>query len=125
MAIKQAKVSEVNAEDMTARVTYEDRDGFVSRPMRILCQGSGTNYHYWLPDVGEQVVVAEFDEGNGEGCIIGSFYSHAVPPENKNGNIRKIKFSNGDYIQHNRATGDLDIIVQGNVTINGKNIFLN
>jgi len=125
MAIKQAKVSSVNPARMRARVTYEDRNGVVSAELPILCQGSSKNKHYWLPDVGEQVAVAEADEGGGQGFILGSFYSDAMPPEESSQDIRKIKFSDGSYIEHNRATGCLNIVCTGDVTINGRTINLN
>ena len=117
MAIKQAKVSEVLPEEMAVRVTYEDRDNVVSAKLPIMCQGSGTNFNYWLPDVGEQVIVNESEDGTGEGFVMGSYYSGTVPPECRDGNTRRTKFSNGDFVEHNRATGDMNIRCGGNLTI--------
>lgn len=125
MAIKQAKVSSVNPARMRVRVVYEDRNDFVSDELPVLCLGSSANKHYWLPDVGEQVAVAEADEGDGQGFVLGSFYSDAMPPEESSQDIRKIKFSDGSYIEFNRSTGNLNIVCTGDVTVNGRTINLN
>ena len=133
MAIKQAKVCEVYPEEMAVRVVYEDRDNLVSAKLPVMCQGSGTNFDYWLPDVGEQVIVNESEDGKGLGFVIGSYYSKTVPPECQNPDVRRTKFSNGDYVEHNRKTGDmnircsgnLSIVCNGNITIKGARIDLN
>lgn len=125
MAIKAATVSSINPSQMRARVTYEDREGFVSGELAVNCFGSGDVKHYWMPSIGENVWVAENEDGNGEGMIIGSRYTEATPPKEQDKDIRKIDFGEGSFIEFNRKTGDLNIKCRGNIIINGKNIFLN
>lgn len=125
MAIKAATVSELIPEKMRVRVTYDDRDGFVSDELAVPCYGSGDTKHYWMPSVGETVWVEENEDGNGEGAVLCSRYSDSNPPKEHDPNIRKIDFGEGSFIEFNRSTGDLKINCRGNITINGKNIFLN
>lgn len=125
MAIKAATISSINPAQMRARVTYDDREGFVSDELAVNCFGSGDVKHYWMPSIGENVWVAENEDGNGEGMIIGSRYTEATPPKEHDKDIRKIDFGEGSFIEFNRKTGDLNIKCRGNIIINGKNIFLN
>lgn len=125
MATKAATVSELIPDKMRVRVTYDDREGFVSDEMAVQCYGSGAVKHYWMPSVGERVWVEENEDGDGEGVVTGSRYSDANPPKENNPNIRKIDFGEGSFIEFNRTTGDLNIKCRGNITINGKNVFIN
>ncbi len=125
MAIKAGKISSVNPSLMRARVTLEDREGIISDELAINCFGSGDVKHYWIPTVGEEVWIAENDNGGGEGMIIGSRYSEVNPPKENNANIRKIDFGEGSFIEFDRSTGNLTINCTGNITIKGARIDLN
>ena len=123
--IKIGKVCDINPAQMTAKVTFEDRDGVTSDWLPINCFGRGGNYHYWMPDIGEQVTALTVSDGDGEGIILGSRYSEASPPKENSQNKRKIEFKNGDFIEYDRGSGNLTIKVSGVVKINGSHISLN
>lgn len=126
MATKYGKVSSINPALGRARVVFDDADGMVSAELPIRFEATGRDKAYHMPGIGEQVIVDVPDDStNGDGIIIGSYYSESEPPECTDPNKWRIKFANGDYIEHDNASGNLKIVVSGNITINGARIDLN
>ncbi len=126
MATKYGKVSSINPALGRARVVFNDAQNMVSAELPIRYEATGKDKCYHMPGIGEQVIVDVPDDStNGDGVIIGSYYSEAQPPECRDPNKWRIKFANGDYIEHDNSSGDLKIIVSGNITINGARIDLN
>ena len=126
MATKYGKVSSINPALGRARVVFNDAQNMVSAELPIRYEATGKDKCYHMPGIGEQVIVDVPDDStNGDGVIIGSYYSEAQPPECTDPNKWCIKFANGDYIEHDNSSGDLKIIVSGNITINGARIDLN
>ncbi len=126
MATKYGKISSINPTLGRARVVFDDAQGMVSGELPIRYEATGKDKCYHMPGIGEQVIVEIPDDStNGDGVIIGSYYSEAQPPECTDPNKWRIRFANGDYIEHDNATGDLQIIVSGHITINGARIDLN
>ncbi len=123
--VRAGRVSVVIPERMAVKVVFEDKDRLVSDELPVLTFGSSKNKMYWLPDVGEQVCCLMLPNGHNAGFCIGSFYSDADSPKVSDGEIRRIDFGDGSYVQFDRKTGNLDINCTGNVTINGKTINLN
>ncbi len=123
--VRAGRVSVVIPEHMAVKVVFEDKDRLVSDELPVLTFGSSKNKMYWLPDVGEQVCCLMLPNGHNAGFCIGSFYSDADSPKASDGEIRRIDFGDGSYVQFDRKTGNLDINCTGNVTINGKTINLN
>ena len=126
MATKYGRISSVNPESARARVVFDDADGMVSAELPIVFTSTGRDKFYHMPKIGEQVVVdVPEDSHNGDGVILGSYYSDKQLPECQNPDKWRIKFANGDYIEHDNTTGDLKIICSGHITINGARIDLN
>lgn len=126
MATKYGKISSINPELGRARVVFDDKDGVVSAEMPIRYEATGGDKCYHMLTIGEQVIVDVPDDSHhGDGVILGSYYSESSPPECTDPNKWRIKFANGDYIEHDNETGNLKIIVKGNITINGARIDLN
>ncbi len=123
--VRAGRVSAVIPERMAVKVVFEDKDRMVSDELPVLTFGSSKNKMYWLPDVGEQVCCLMLPNGHNAGFCIGSFYSDADYPKVSDGEIRRVDFGDGSYVQFDRKTGNLDINCTGNVTINGKTINLN
>lgn len=125
--IRFGKVSEVNAEKCCARVVFEDRDSLVSAELPILQPSCLNNKFYTLPDVNDNVVclMTPNDTQGNSGFVLGSFYTEKNIPPAQDENISMIKFSDGSLIKFNRQDGSLLIDCKGNVTIKGKNIYLN
>ena len=125
--IRRGIISVVYPERHSARVTFEDKDAVVSAELPILTAYASQNFLYHLPDVGEQVICLfeENDAQEGEGVIIGSIHNDKFPPKANSQDIFRLDFSDGSFFIFDRASGNLDINCTGNITVNGKNIYLN
>ena len=125
--VRSGTVSQVNPANSTARVTFDDKDGTVSPELHIIHRGSGANKDYWLPDVGEQVVClfANNDKNFSTGWILGTYFTEKQPPQVNNKDIRRLDFSDGSYIEYNRASNTLNVKIKGPININGSVINLN
>lgn len=72
------RISSLNYEAGTARVTYEDRDNAVTDELPMLAFG----FTYWMPRVGDPVLVLHMENGLESGVILGRYYcAENVPPE--------------------------------------------
>ena len=124
--LRRGIVSAVYPERHSARVTFEDEDNLVSAELPVLTTFESKNNFYALPAISEQVICLyeENDGGEGTGVIIGSIYSDVNKPKANNQDICRVDFGE-NFIEANRATGNLNINFKGDITINGKNIYLN
>lgn len=126
--IRIGKVSSVNGANCTATVVFDDRDELVSNELPIITIGSNGTRGYWVPEVETQVLCLFLPNSSGKGTddgfILGAFYSQADPPAETDPNVRSVTFPDGSRIKFDGA-GNLEIIMTGNITIRGKNIFLN
>ena len=135
--IRVGTVSSVNAPAGTVRVAFAAQDEMVTYERPVITRGSKGNKDYWLPDVDEQVLCLFLPNVSGrgvcEGFVLGTFYSSVDAPVENSGDVHAVKYGDGTIIKHDRstgkltinATGDIDIIAGGNVTINGQTINLN
>ena len=121
---------------MTARVTFGDKDDNVSAELGILTQGSSKNKKYFNFAIGDQVVClfAPNDETSGTGWIVGSSFNEVDKvPENVDADVQKTEYEDGSFVSYNTSThemeinckGTLKITCEGDITVKGKNIFLN
>ena len=135
--MRYGKVSSVDLKKCTARVVFEDRSDAVSPELPVMQKNTMNSKFYWMPEVGETAVCLYLSNGQESGLIIGTIYSDAdmpVPEISDEGKERYgMWFKDGTYIKYEPDTHSLEIEVQGainikaagDVTINGKNIFLN
>lgn len=135
--IRVGTVSSVNAAAGTVRVAFAAQDDMVTYELPVITRGSKNNKDYWLPDVDEQVLCLFLPNTSGrgvcDGFVLGTFYSSVDAPVENRGDVHAVKYGDGTIIKHDRstgkltinATGDIDIIAGGNVTINGQTIYLN
>ena len=135
--IRVGTVSSVNAAAGSVRVAFAAQDDMVTYELPVITRGSKNNKDYWLPDVDEQVLCLFLPNTSGrgvcDGFVLGTFYSSVDAPVESNGDVHAVKYGDGTIIKHDRstgkltinATGDIDIIAGGNVTINGQTINLN
>lgn len=126
--IRIGKVSSVNGANCTAKVVFDDRDELVTDELPIITIGSNGTRGYWVPEVNTQVLCLFLPNASGsgvdDGFILGAFYSRADPPPETDPNVRSVVFPDGSKIKFDGA-GNLEIIMTGNITIRGANIFLN
>lgn len=135
--IRVGTVSSVNAAAGSVRVAFAAQDDMVTYELPVITRGSKNNKDYWLPDVDEQVLCLFLPNTSGrgvcDGFVLGTFYSSVDAPVENSGDVHAVKYGDGTIIKHDRstgkltinATGDIDIIAGGNVTINGTTIKLN
>ena len=134
--VREGEITQIYPERMTARVTFGDKDNNVSAELSITTQCSAKNKKYFNYDIGDQVVClfAPNDETSGTGWIIGSSFNEVDKiPEDVDADVQKTEFSDGTFVSYNRKThemeiacrGNLKIICEGNVFIQGKRIDLN
>lgn len=135
--IRVGTVSSVNAAAGSVRVAFAAQDDMVTYELPVITRGSKNNKDYWLPDVDEQVLCLFLPNTSGrgvcDGFVLGTFYSSVDAPVENSGDVHAVKYGDGTIIKHDRstgkltinATGDIDIIAGGNVTINGQTINLN
>ena len=135
--IRVGTVSSVNEAAGTVRVAFAAQDDMVTYELPVITRGSKNNKDYWLPDVDEQVLCIFLPNVSGrgvcEGFVLGTFYSSVDAPVEGSVDVHAVKYGDGTIIKHDRstgkltinATGDIDIIAGGKITINGQTIYLN
>ena len=78
------KVSSINYPKGTARVTYEDKDKSTT------AEFSFRAWEYWMPEIGDQVVVAHLSNGRTSAVILGPvWHNDRRPVEGFEGLYRK------------------------------------
>ena len=122
-------VSSTNPGNGTARVTFPDMDNVVSDELPVLSQGSLVRKHYWIPDVGEQVLCLMLpntsSNGSNEGFILGAFYNAVDKPVKTGQNIRRYDFGDGSFVEHDSSSGNMTIHATGDVIITGATVRIN
>lgn len=80
----------------------------------------------WAPvSAGEQCAVLSPSGELAQGVVLVGLYSRANPPCSNNPDVHRTQWANGDFIEHNAASGALTIQCSGPVRINGSRIDLN
>lgn len=125
--IRSGQVSSINQKTGAVKVTFSDKDDMLSAELPVLNRGSANNKDYWLPDIGEQVVCIFAPNSKNLSCgwVLGSYFSETAPPQVADNDIRRMDFSDGTYVEYNRATHELNINCVGTIKINGSKIYLN
>lgn len=109
-----------------ARVFFTDKQpGILSKPLPILFPATGTDKVYFMPKIGDRVVVLT-DENSEDGIIMGSIYSKQNQPLPDSEDKHTIEFEDGTRIEYDKGQKILTIeVVEGDVRIKGDNIYLN
>ena len=108
-ALRIGKVSSINRDEGTARVTYEDRDGSTTGELPFLA------WTYWMPQIGDLVLVGYLSSGATAAVIIGPIWNESHAPDD---------FSDDIYHQEMGDTPGAAYISFWNdiLTIHAKNI---
>ncbi|MBQ7515315.1 MAG: phage baseplate assembly protein V [Schwartzia sp.] len=125
--VRAGRVSSVYPERMTARVVFDEKDQNVTYELPVMNRCALRNKDYWLPDVGDPVVClfAQNDKNLSSGWILGTFFNDGAPPQIADKDKRRLDFSDGTFIEYDRAKHRLEINCVGNIYIRGKMIYLN
>lgn len=102
----------------TMRVRVELRDTvtspLVSGWLPVGCPRAHADKHYDLPDIGDQVLCLFTSMGFEDGWCVCSMYGKEAPPV-ASGDIWHRTFSDGTYLEYDRAVHKLTAYVKGDV----------
>lgn len=107
--IRPGKISSINPEKHTARVTFGEDDNATTAELSIICRNSLKNKDYDLPDIDEDVLCIFCPGGESDGFIIGSYYADETVRPVSDENTRMVKFSDDTTVTYDRAGHNLDI----------------
>ena len=110
-------VTQVYDDRATVRVQFPDDDKEVSWEFPVLQRKTLKDKDYWLPDVGEHVVVVMLPYGQEQGFVIGAIYSDAEKPPESTRDKRVIVFEDGTRIEYDRKSHKLYADVKGDVEV--------
>jgi phage baseplate assembly protein V len=82
--LRVGKISSIDYQNGTARIVYEDKGNSATAPFSFLA------WQYWMPEVGDQVIVAHLSNGSSAAVILGPVWHDGHrPPEGAKGLYRK------------------------------------
>ena len=110
-------VTQVYDDRATVRVQFPDDDEEVSWEFPVLQRKTLRDKDYWLPDIGEHVVVVMLPYGQEQGFVIGALYSDAERPPESTRDKKVIVFEDGTRIEYDRKNHKLYADVKGDVEV--------
>jgi len=123
--IRRGVVVAVDEKTARVRVQMPDLDGLVSNWLPVVQPKTQKDKAYWLPDVGEYVIVAFDEEGErSDGYVLGAIYNQKDTPPVASKDKFFVRFEDGTEIEYDRKTHILrvkaqTVIIEGNVNIVG------
>lgn len=111
--LRVGKISSINYQNGTARVTYEDRDGATTGELPFIA------WEYWMPRIADTVLVGHLTNGTTSAIILGPFWhQNHRPAEGAAGLYRKeYGTSDGQAYERYDATTDKGVLKLGGCTI--------
>jgi len=115
--IRFGKVVATDPLKARVRVQIDDADNVVTFWLPVMTTKAQDDKFYHLPDIGELVVCAFYEDNWDTGVVLGAVYndSDAVPVANKD--KVHIKFKDGTTIEYDRASHKLTADVKGSIEI--------
>ncbi|MGN0902704.1 MAG: phage baseplate assembly protein V, partial [Succinivibrio sp.] len=110
--IRVGEITETLPSKHKVRVSFPD-DGDVSHELPVICPNTQDNSDFHMPDVGEDVLCVFLPGGIEDGFVLGSFYAPEVERPTANQDERKVRFKDGTTVTYNRATHELDVVIEG------------
>ena len=108
--LRIGKISSIDYPKGTARITYEDKGGSTTACFSFLAA------EYWMPGIGDQVLIAHLSNGPSSAVILGPVWHDGHrPPEGFEGLYRK-EYSNQTgmaYQRYDDSTGSWTLKVGG------------
>jgi len=86
--LRIGKISSINYKAGAARVAYEDRDGGTTPELPFIA------WEYWMPRIGDQVLVGHLSNGSTNGVILGPIWSSGHAPYAHGANYYRHELSN-------------------------------
>ena len=105
------------------RVNFDDL-GTVSPLMQMPAFGVAGDDHFWMPEIGEQVLCLFMPTGNAEGYVLYSIRGNENTPKSADNNKRYVAFSDGGLIEYDKSSGTLtinatNIKIKGDISLTG------
>ena len=110
--IRVGEVTKTVPSKHMVRVAFPEDDD-VSHELPVICPNTKDNSDFHMPDVGEDVLCVFLPGGIEDGFVLGSFYAPEVARPTANQDERKVKFKDGTTVTYNRATHELDVVING------------
>lgn len=127
--LRIGKISSFNYPNGTARVTFEDKDQSTTTEMPFI------SYHYWMPKVGDQVLVAHLSTGTCAAVILGPVWHDGNRPTEGFEGLYKKEYANRPgkgserydatdeaYTQSVTGTMDINATESWTVSVNGATV---
>ncbi|MEM4618916.1 MAG: phage baseplate assembly protein V [Desulfurococcaceae archaeon] len=131
--IRIGKVVAVDEKRAKVRVQIEDEDKVITYWLPVIQAKTQEDKHYWLPDIGELVVCAFYEDDWDTGFVLGAIYNDKDKTPAQSRDKFVIEFKDGTRIEYDRAghrlhirvRGDVLIEADGNMTLKASRIDLN
>lgn len=107
--IRIGEVSSVDPAKCTARVVFDDEDGYVSDDLPIVQRNTQNTKDYWLPAVGEDVICLFLPCGEEDGFILGSFYADEIEPPTSSETKRYTEYPDGTVTEYDWESHKLTV----------------
>lgn len=107
--IRIGEVSSVDPAKCTARVVFDDEDGYVSDDLPIVQRNTQNTKDYWLPAVGEDVICLFLPCGEEDGFILGSFYADEIEPPTSSETKRYTEYPDGTVTEYDWEAHELKV----------------
>jgi len=130
--IRRGIVVAVDEKTARVRVQMPDLDNVVSNWLPVIHHKTQKDKVYWLPDIGEYVIVAFDEEGeHSDGYVLGAIYNNKDTPPVASRDKFFVRFEDGTEIEYDKKTHLLrvkgqavqiqatTVIIEGNVNIVG------
>lgn len=86
--LRIGKISSINYPEGTARISYEDKSSSTTSELPFLA------WEYWMPKVGDQVLVGHLSNGSCAGVIIGPVWHGDYQPADGREGVYRKEYSN-------------------------------
>lgn len=107
--IRIGEVSSVDPAKCTARVVFDDEDGYVSDDLPIVQRNTQNTKDFWLPAVGEDVICLFLPCGEEDGFILGSFYADEIEPPTSSATKRYTEYPDGTVTEYDWESHELTV----------------
>lgn len=129
--LRAGTVTAKDPQNMRCKVTFSDThtSAVTSKWLAVLVSRAYADTYYDLPDIGSKVLCAFLPNGAEEGFILGSYYPAGKAPA-ADENIYRHTFSDGTFLEYDRAAhkltascvGDVTVAAQGDIELTGNNV---
>jgi phage baseplate assembly protein V len=105
-------VTAVDSAACKCRARFNDHGGMESWWLQVVQKKTLRDKHYWLPDIGEQVVCL-LDDNADSGVILGAIFSSPDPVPVDSLDKCHIAFADGTTVEYDRGAHKMKVAVVG------------